>query len=67
MAGSASEPSSQALWATPVLALAFEIRRPSVDREIRNMIRQMNAANPLWGAPRIHGELLERYIEISSR
>jgi hypothetical protein len=25
----------------------------------------MNAANPLWGAPRIHGELLKLGIEIS--
>ncbi len=35
-----------------------------MDSEIRNMIRQMNAANPLWCALRIHGELLERDIEI---
>src|SRR5271167_3543897 len=39
--------------------------RPSVDREIRNLIRQMNGANPLWGAPRIHGELLKLGIEVS--
>ena len=39
--------------------------RPSVDRETRDLIRQMNAANPLWGAPRIHGELLKLGIEIS--
>src|SRR5260370_12242114 len=39
--------------------------RPSVDREVRELIRQMNAANPLWGAPRIHGELLKLGIEIS--
>src|SRR5712671_3097133 len=39
--------------------------RPSVDREIRDLIRQMSAANPLWGAPRIHGELLKLGIEIS--
>src|ERR1700732_2674901 len=39
--------------------------RPSVDREDRDLIRQMNAANPLWGAPRIHGELLKLGIEIS--
>src|SRR5260221_1459761 len=32
--------------------------RPSVDREIRDLIRQMSQANPLWGAPRIHDELL---------
>ena len=39
--------------------------RPSVDREIRDLIRQMSSANPLWGAPRIHGELLKLGIEIS--
>jgi transposase InsO family protein len=39
--------------------------RPSVNREIRDLIRQMNAANPLWGAPRIHGELIKVGIEIS--
>src|SRR5258708_16502436 len=33
--------------------------RPSVDREIRDLIRQMSRANPLWGAPRIHGELVK--------
>jgi len=32
--------------------------RPSADHEIRDLIRQMNAANPLWGTPRIQGELL---------
>jgi hypothetical protein len=30
-----------------------------------NLIRQMSSANPLWGAPRIHGELLKLGIEIS--
>ena len=39
--------------------------RPSVKREIRDLIRQMSRANPLWGAPRIHGELLKLGIEIS--
>ena len=39
--------------------------RPSADREIRDLIRQMSSANPLWGAPRIHGELLKLGIEIS--
>ena len=39
--------------------------RPSVDREIRKLIREMSSANPLWGAPRIHGELLKLGIEIS--
>jgi transposase InsO family protein len=48
----------------PVLAMAFEIRA-SVDREIRDLIRQMSSANPLWGAPRIRGELLKLGIEVS--
>jgi len=39
--------------------------RPSVKREIRDLIRPMGRANPLWGAPRIHGELLKLGIEIS--
>ena len=39
--------------------------RPSVDREIRALIRQMSSANPLWGAPRVHGELLKLGIEVS--
>jgi hypothetical protein len=32
--------------------------------EIRQLIREMSLANPLWGAPRIHGELLKLGIEI---
>ena len=39
--------------------------RPKVSREVRELIRQMSTANPLWGAPRIHGELLKLGIEIS--
>jgi putative transposase len=39
--------------------------RPSLGREVRDLIRQMNLANPLWGAPRIHGELLKLGFEIS--
>src|SRR5258708_33086584 len=31
--------------------------RPRVPPEIRKLIRDMSLANPLWGAPRIHGEL----------
>jgi transposase InsO family protein len=33
--------------------------RPRIERELRNLIRRMCAENPLWGAPRIHGELLK--------
>jgi hypothetical protein len=35
-----------------------------VPLEIRQLIRHMSLANPLWGAPRIHGELLKLGIEI---
>ena len=38
--------------------------RPKVPLEIRQLIRAMSLANPLWGAPRIHGELLNFGIEI---
>ena len=33
--------------------------RPRVDRELRNLIRRMGEENALWGAPRIHGELMK--------
>jgi putative transposase len=33
--------------------------------EIRDLIRRSSLANPLWGAPRIHGELLKLGIEVS--
>lgn len=41
--------------------------RPPVSPEIRTLIRQMAEANPLWGAPHIHGELLRLGAEISER
>ena len=39
--------------------------RPKVPLEIRQLIRDMSLANPLWGAPRIHGELRKLGIEVS--
>jgi hypothetical protein len=33
--------------------------RPAVPKEVRQLIRAMSRENPLWGAPRIHGELLK--------
>ena len=39
--------------------------RPRVSLETLELIQQMSKANPLWGAPRIHGELLKLGIEIS--
>jgi putative transposase len=41
--------------------------RPPVDAEITALVRKMAAANPLWGAPRIHGELLKLGIDIAER
>ena len=39
--------------------------RPKVPRETRGLIRRMSRENPLWGAPRIHGELLKLGIDLS--
>ena len=39
--------------------------RPRIDRELRHLIRRMSHENPLWGAPRIHGELLRLGIEVA--
>src|SRR3954447_7786098 len=38
--------------------------RPNVAPEIRKLIREMSIPNPLWGAPRIHGELLKLGTDI---
>jgi hypothetical protein len=42
----------------------FSGGRPKVPLEMRQLIRAMSLTNPLWGAPRIHGELLKLGIEI---
>jgi putative transposase len=39
--------------------------RPKTPMETRDLIRKMSIANPLWGAPRIHGELLKLGIVVS--
>src|ERR1035441_8449224 len=39
--------------------------RPEVAANIRDLIRRMHQANPLWGAPRIHGELLKLGIAVA--
>ena len=41
------------------------VGRPALAADLRALIRQMRAANPLWGAPRIHGELQKLGIEVS--
>jgi transposase InsO family protein len=39
--------------------------RPRIDRRLRDLIRQMSRENPLWGASRIHGELLMLGFELA--
>ena len=39
--------------------------RPRIDVELRTLIRRMYRENPLWGAPRIHGELLKLGFDVS--
>ena len=43
------------------------VGRPPVAPEIRALVAQMATANPLWGAPRIHGELLKLGITVAER
>src|SRR5215475_11928491 len=38
--------------------------RPAVPKDIRELIRKLSRENPLWGAPRIHRELLKLGIEV---
>ncbi|MGA6935223.1 MAG: hypothetical protein WB041_07545, partial [Pseudolabrys sp.] len=39
--------------------------RPQIDTQLRALIRRMSIENPLWGAPRIHGELLKLGFEVA--
>jgi hypothetical protein len=39
--------------------------RPPIAKEVRDLIRRMSLENPLWGAPKIHGELLKLGIEVA--
>src|ERR1700677_1437078 len=39
--------------------------RPQIEAGLRALIRQMSMENPLWGAPRIHGELLKLGFEVA--
>src|SRR5262250_374044 len=41
------------------------VGRPAVRADIRDLIRTISRDNPLWGAPRIHGELLKLGIDIA--
>src|SRR6267154_5213910 len=39
--------------------------RPQIETDLRALIRRMSAENPLWGAPRIHGELLKLGFDVA--
>ena len=41
--------------------------RPPVNAEIAALVRRMAETNPLWGAPRIHGELMKLGVEVAER
>ena len=41
--------------------------RPALDADVRALILKMADANPLWGAPKIHGELLKLGVAVSER
>src|SRR5262245_12647967 len=41
--------------------------RPPIDQQIRTLVCEMATANPLWGAPRIHGELQTLGVHVSER
>ena len=41
--------------------------RPATHADLRTLVEKMAEANPLWGAPRIHGELQKLGLEISER
>jgi len=43
----------------------LRLGRPPIERELRTLIRQMSVENPLWGAPRIHGELLKLGLTVA--
>src|ERR1700730_1973591 len=38
--------------------------RPQIDTALRALIQRLSIENPLWGAPRIHGELLKLGFEV---
>ena len=39
----------------------------TIGKEVRDLIRRMSIENPLWGAPKIHGELLKLGIDVAQK
>jgi hypothetical protein len=67
------QPATVARWQREGLRRCWRRRsgprpgRPRIDSEVRALIRRMAAENRLWGAPRIHGELLKLGLVVSER
>jgi putative transposase len=54
-------------WANLSKSSVARVGRPPVSLQVRTLIRTLAQANPLWRAPRIHGELQKLGIEVSER
>jgi hypothetical protein len=54
-------------WLSPLLVLEITEagKAAQLDGELRALIRRMSQENPLWGAPRIHRELLKLGFEVA--
>jgi putative transposase len=55
------------IWANLSKSSVARVGRPPVSLQVRTLIRTLAQANPLWRAPRIHGELQKLGIEVSER
>ena len=53
--------------ACPEVASRRSMEGRQFDQQIRTLVREMATANPLWGAPRIHGELRTLGVHVSER
>jgi hypothetical protein len=67
------EPATVSRWHRQGFARCWRLRsrrrpgRPRIDSKVQLLIRRMATSNWLWGAPRIHGELLKLGISVSER
>jgi putative transposase len=59
------KPATVVQWHRHAFRLYWRWRARRLGAEIRDLIRKMSRANRLWGAPRIHGELLKLAIKVS--
>src|SRR3974377_972096 len=64
------KPETVMAWRRAVFLLSWRWKprspggRPKLSADIRKLIRDISLANPLWGAPRIHGEVLKLGIAV---